>query len=49
MDVISLKDIEVWTRIGVPDSERAKAQRLLAGLERVAAGVDQHLVKPPTR
>jgi len=33
MDVISLKDIEVWTRIGVPDSERMKAQRLLVTVE----------------
>lgn len=32
MDVISLKDIEVWTRIGVPDAERARAQRLLVSV-----------------
>ncbi|MBP7114298.1 MAG: dihydroneopterin aldolase [Candidatus Peribacteraceae bacterium] len=33
MDSIFLKDIEVWTRIGVPDSERAKPQRLLVSIE----------------
>ena len=33
MDSIFLKDIEVWTRIGVPEAERAKAQRLLVSIE----------------
>ena len=33
MDSIFLKDIEVWTHIGVPDVERAKAQLLLVSAE----------------
>jgi len=33
MDSIFLKDIEVWTRIGVPDTERQKPQRLLVSIE----------------
>ncbi len=33
MDSIFLKDIDVWTRIGVPEAERAKAQRLLVSIE----------------
>lgn len=33
MDSIFLKDIEVWTRIGVPDAERSKPQRLLVSIE----------------
>lgn len=33
MDSIFLKDIEVWTRIGVPEAERAKAQRVLVSIE----------------
>lgn len=33
MDSIFLKDIEVWTRIGVPEAERAKAQRVLVRIE----------------
>lgn len=33
MDYIFLKDIDVWTRIGVPEAERAKAQRVLVSIE----------------
>lgn len=33
MDSITLKDIEVWTRIGVPDAERQQSQRLLVTVE----------------
>ena len=32
-DLIRVVDFEVWTRIGVPDAERAEAQRLLITLE----------------
>lgn len=33
MDSIFLKDIKVWTHIGVPEAERSKAQCLLVSLE----------------
>ncbi len=33
MDSIFLKDIEVWTHIGVPDAERKKAQKLRISIE----------------
>lgn len=33
MDSIFLKDIDVWTRIGVPEAERQKQQRLLISIE----------------
>ncbi len=32
-DLIRVVDLEVWTRIGVPDEERAQPQRLLVTLE----------------
>jgi FolB domain-containing protein len=32
-DLIRVVDLEVWTRIGVPEEERAKPQRLLLTLE----------------
>ena len=32
-DLIRIVDLEVWTRIGVPDEERAHPQRLLVNLE----------------
>jgi dihydroneopterin aldolase len=31
-DLIRIADLEVWTRIGVPDEERAQPQRLLVTL-----------------
>ncbi len=33
MDSITLEDIEIWTRIGVPEEERAVEQRLLVSVE----------------
>lgn len=33
MDCITLKGIELWTHIGVPETERAKPQRLLVDIE----------------
>ena len=33
MDSICLKDIEVWTHIGVPDAERTGSQLLLVSVE----------------
>jgi dihydroneopterin aldolase len=33
MDSLYLQDIEVWTRIGVPEEERAAEQRLLVSVE----------------
>lgn len=33
MDVISIRDLEVHYHVGVPDSEREKAQRLLVDVE----------------
>jgi len=36
-DLIHVVDLEVWTRIGVPDEERAQAQRLLLSLEMTVA------------
>ena len=33
MDSIIITDLEVWYQVGVPDAERAKAQRLLLTLE----------------
>lgn len=33
MDVISIRDLEVHYRVGVPDEERAQPQRLLLTLE----------------
>jgi dihydroneopterin aldolase len=32
-DLIRLVDMEVWARLGVPEKERAQAQRLLVTLE----------------
>jgi FolB domain-containing protein len=37
-DLIRIIDLEVWTRIGVPDEERAQPQRLLINLEMRVAG-----------
>jgi FolB domain-containing protein len=37
-DLIRIVDLEVWTRIGVPDEERAQPQRLLVNLEMRVAG-----------
>ncbi len=39
MDCISLKNIDVWTRIGVPDSERRKAQHLLVSVDLLSSVV----------
>ncbi len=33
MDTITIKDLEVWYQVGVPDQERAEPQRLLITLE----------------
>lgn len=33
MDFIRLTDIELWTHIGVPEAERATAQRVLVSIE----------------
>jgi len=33
MSTITIKDLEVWYRVGVPDGEREKPQRLLLTLE----------------
>ncbi len=33
MDCTSLRDIELWTRIGVPEDERQKPQRILVTME----------------
>ena len=33
MDSIRINDLEVWTRIGVPDEERQAEQRLLVSVE----------------
>lgn len=33
MDRIRIVDLEVWARVGVPDAERARAQRLLLSVE----------------
>ena len=33
MDKIVITDLEVWARIGVPDEERAKPQKLLVSVE----------------
>lgn len=32
MDIITIEDLEVFFRVGVPDSERATPQRLLIGI-----------------
>lgn len=32
MDTITITDLEIWTRIGVPDAERTKEQRLLVSV-----------------
>jgi len=45
MDIITLADLEVWYRVGVPDAEREKAQRLTLTVElgldfRAAAATD---------
>jgi dihydroneopterin aldolase len=37
-DLIRIVDLEVWTRIGVPEEERAQPQRLLLNLEMRVAG-----------
>ncbi len=51
-DTLSITDLEVWTRIGVPDDERSKEQRLLVTVrmtvdsapiaqdDDIAAGID---------
>ena len=36
MDTITVRDLEVSYRLGVPDEERAKPQRLLASLELIS-------------
>jgi FolB domain-containing protein len=33
MDSLYIQDLEVWTRIGVPNEERANEQRLLVSIE----------------
>lgn len=33
MDTITIEDLELFTRVGVPDQERAMPQRLLVSLE----------------
>ncbi len=33
MDRIRIVDLEVWARVGVPDLERSRAQRLLLSVE----------------
>ena len=33
MDTITIHELEVWYHVGVPDAERAKAQRLLLTVE----------------
>ena len=33
MDTIAIEDLEVWFHVGVPDEERAHAQRLLISVE----------------
>lgn len=33
MDSLYIQDLEVWTRIGVPEEERAVEQRLLVSIE----------------
>jgi dihydroneopterin aldolase len=33
MDIITISDLEVFYHVGVPDAERAKAQRLLLTME----------------
>ncbi len=45
MDTIAIEDLEVWFHVGVPDEERAHAQRLLISVEmdlefRAAAATD---------
>lgn len=50
-DTIVISDLEVWYRVGVPEAERARAQRLLLrvemepweGFEAAAAGDDLRL------
>ena len=37
-DLIRVIDLEVWANIGVPEEERAHAQRLLVSLEMKVAG-----------
>ncbi|MDA1208852.1 MAG: dihydroneopterin aldolase [bacterium] len=32
-DVITIHDLEIWTHIGVPESERASPQRVLVSVE----------------
>jgi FolB domain-containing protein len=39
-DLIRIVDLEVWTRIGVLDKERAKPQLLLVSLAMVVKGVE---------
>ncbi len=33
MDLIAIRDLEVWYHVGVPDAERVRAQRLLLDVE----------------
>ena len=33
MDTLTIKDLEVWTHIGVPDEERTQEQRLLVSID----------------
>jgi dihydroneopterin aldolase len=45
MDTITIKNLEVWYRVGVPDAEREQPQRLLLTIEMrcdfaAAAGAD---------
>jgi dihydroneopterin aldolase len=49
MDTISIKDLEVWYKVGVPDEEREHAQRLFVTVEMRkdlrAAGVSDDITK----
>ncbi len=33
MDTLSIHDLELWTRIGVPDAERKTEQKMLVAIE----------------
>jgi dihydroneopterin aldolase len=40
-DIITLRNLEVWTRIGVPDEERAQAQKLHVSVSFKAPSVEE--------
>lgn len=48
-DCITIRDLEVWYRVGVPDAERSAPQRLLLSLEMyhpfAAAAADDDLTR----